>query len=110
MKRIVSGISVLACVLCGCVIQQARVVEAPPRHHPPEVIVEREPPVTLVEAIPVAPSPNHVWIGGYWAWHGGMHVWVPGHYALRPDPNVMWVPGHWERRPHGWIWIEGYWR
>ena len=25
---------------------------------------------------PVAPSPNHVWIGGHWAWRGGAHVWV----------------------------------
>ena len=57
-----------------------------------------------------APSPSHVWVGGYWAWRRGGWQWVDGRWVARPRPNAVWVPGHWEQRPRGHVWVSGYWR
>lgn len=27
--------------------------------------------------------PTTVWVGGYWAWDGRVHVWVPGRWEHR---------------------------
>ena len=116
MKKLVCGISHLMCMylLAGCIIQPVRPVGAAQRPMPPppvaEVIVAREPPAPIVEVIPLAPSPNHVWIAGFWSWREGKHVWVAGHYVMRLHPHAVWVTGRWERRPLGWVWIEGFWR
>ena len=37
------------------------------------------PPPLQTEVIPVAPSPVHVWINGYWGWGGASYAWRPGH-------------------------------
>ena len=74
-----------------------------------EVVVTEQAPAARVEVVPAAPSPNHVWIGGYWMHHGGSWVWVEGRYVVRPRPHAVWVPGHWERHPRGWVWVYGHW-
>lgn len=45
-----------------------------------EVANER-PPASAVEVVTVAPAPGLVWVAGYWHWHRGRHVWVPGHWT-----------------------------
>jgi hypothetical protein len=75
-----------------------------------EVVVAEAAPAPRVEVIPVAPSVEHVWIAGYWSWHGGSWVWVAGRYVLRPRPAAVWVAGHWARHPRGWVWVHGCWR
>lgn len=45
------------------------------------VVVQR--PAPRVEVIPVAPSPRHVWVKGYYKPRGRHYVWVPGHYVVR---------------------------
>jgi len=73
--------------------------------------VDEAPPAPRAEVIiGVAPSPDHVWIGGYWARRAGSWVWIDGRWMLRPRPGVAWVPGHWERHPRGHVWISGHWR
>lgn len=75
------------------------------------VYVTVAPPVPIVEVRTVAPSPTHVWIGGYHRWDGGAYVWVPGHWVVPPRPHVAWVAGHWaHHRVHGYYWVEGHWR
>lgn len=74
-----------------------------------EIIVTEAPPAARVEVIPVAPSANHLWVGGYWARSGNGWVWVEGRYVVRPRAHAVWVPGHWERHPRGWIWVYGHW-
>ena len=105
----------LACLLTGCVIRPARAVVVEPLPPPPplpvaELVVEQAPPAPRVEVIPAPPSPNHVWIGGVWSWRDGRHVWLAGHYVVRPHPHAVWVAARWEHRPHGWVWVEGSWR
>ena len=92
--------------------------EPPPRHEvyverrapATEVVVVEEPPPVRVEVRPACPSPNHVWVSGYWWWNGRTHVWIAGAWHPRPRPTAVWVEGRWERRGNGHVWIAGYWR
>jgi hypothetical protein len=88
--------------------------EAHPDYRPATtevVVVETAPPPPRREVIVgVAPSSNHVWIGGYWRWDGHTHVWVGGAWHPRPKPSAVWVEGRWERRGNGHVWIAGTWR
>jgi hypothetical protein len=78
---------------------------------PPEVVVVVQPPQPRAEVIiGVAPSPNHVWVGGYWHWNGSTHVWMGGGWHPRPRPGAVWVEGRWEQRGTGWVRVEGRWR
>ena len=68
------------------------------------------PPVPYVEAVPVAPFVGAVWVGGYWDWAGGRHVWYPGHYE---HPRTGWSyrqpgwthgsGGQWTLHRGGWM-------
>jgi YXWGXW repeat-containing protein len=74
------------------------------------VYVSIAPPPLIVETRTVAPSPTHVWIGGYHRWDGSAYVWVPGHWVAPPRPHVRWVAGHWGHNHHGHYWVEGHWK
>ncbi|HVU16802.1 MAG TPA: YXWGXW repeat-containing protein [Candidatus Didemnitutus sp.] len=56
------------------------------------------------------PSPDHVWINGYWAWRGGHHEWVRGHWERPPHAHARWVEPRWERHGGHYTFVEGYWR
>lgn len=74
------------------------------------VVVRVGPPAARVEVRGVAPSPRHVWVGGYWQWNGRGHVWVAGTWQLPPRHRAHWVDGHWRHTREGWVWIPGHWR
>ncbi|HEY6147835.1 MAG TPA: hypothetical protein VIZ69_09060 [Thermoanaerobaculia bacterium] len=76
----------------------------------PRVYVRVAPPAPIVETVPAAPSPRHVWVGGYHRWDGRSYAWVPGHYVVRPRAYRAWVPGHWARHRRGYYWVPGHWR
>ena len=68
--------------LTGCVVAPA---------YPGDVVyAPSAPPPLQTEVIPVAPSPVHVWINGYWGWGGASYAWRPGHWAMPPRPGYMW--------------------
>lgn len=73
------------------------------------LVVRVPPPAVRIEVRGAAPSPDHVWIAGHWAWEGRW-VWVSGRWAVPPRGHGRWEPGRWERRRRGWVWIEGRWR
>ncbi len=75
----------------------------------PVVVAPAAPPAPYVETVTVAPSPVHVWVGGFWEWGGGRYVWRPGHWAAPPRPGWVWVPHRWEPGPGGWHMRPGYW-
>ena len=83
------------------------VVEERPRG---EVFVEQAPPPMIVEQVPVAPSPLHVWVQGYYNWHDGRYVWVRGHYVTPPHRGEHWVPDGWVRTDRGYRYVPGHWR
>ncbi|HSE63773.1 MAG TPA: hypothetical protein VLG15_09215 [Thermoanaerobaculia bacterium] len=110
MKRLILSATVLALALPALVSEAAprRVVARGPRGG--RVYVRVAPPRARVEVRTVAPSPRHVWIGGFHRWDGRAYVWVPGRWELGPRPGVVWVAGHWKNTPDGWEWIEGRWK
>jgi hypothetical protein len=72
------------------------------------VVADVGPPAPYYEAVPVAPYPGAIWIGGYWGWSGGRHNWVGGHYE-HGRPGYAWQPHRWEQRDGRWHLHEGYW-
>ena len=86
---------------------QQVVVMSPPAQQ--EVVVVAAPPPPRVEVVYARPSRDHVWISGYWAWRGGRHVWIAGHYELPPRGHHTWIEPRWERRGGSYIFIEGTW-
>ena len=66
-----------------------------------EVVVDYAPPPPQVEVVPAIPFPGAIWIGGYWGWGGGRHVWVPGRWD-HPRPGYVY-------RPHAWVNQGGRW-
>lgn len=74
------------------------------------IYVPLPPPPPRVEVIGVAPSPGHVWVAGFHRWDGKAHVWVPGHWIVRPHAHAVWVKGHWKHHARGYYWVEGHWR
>ena len=74
-------------------------------------VVVKEPPAPKVEAKPLKPFPNAVWIDGHWKWSSAISdfVWVSGHWA-KAKPGKTWVKGHWRKTQKGWKWVKGHWR
>jgi hypothetical protein len=69
------------------------------------------PPAPRTETVKIAPSPDHVWVAGYYRWHPKRHVyiWQPGRWEKPPRPHQAWIMGHWEQRNHEWVYFEGHW-
>ena len=64
------------------------------------------PPPHVSYARPAAPSPNHVWISGFYEPVGGRYQWREGYWAPRPYPHAVWVAPRY--RAHRYY--PGYWR
>ncbi|MCZ2439049.1 MAG: hypothetical protein LC119_02595 [Burkholderiales bacterium] len=97
----------LGLALTGCVIAP---VGPGPGGYDDGPVVEVAPPPPRYEVRPLPPGPGYVWIGGYWTWQLGRHVWIGGRWAMPPSPGRAWVPGYWYRSGPGWRWRDGYWR
>src|SRR5271168_5506040 len=116
MRPIMFSLALLS-VFTGC---YAEVRPAPPprvvvEEDPPvethEVVeVEAQPPAPQVEVVTVAPSPTHVWVGGYWSWRGGRWVWFGGRWIRPAHPGYHWRAGVWVRGGGGrWHLTAGAW-
>lgn len=64
------------------------------------------PPPHVVYARPHAPSPNHVWINGFYEPEGGRYNWHEGYWAPRPYPHAVWVAPRYRNHRY----YPGYWR
>ena len=73
-----------------------------------EIEIEIAPPAPRVEVIPVAPSPRHFWIHGYYGWNGGAHYWIPGRYEVL-RPGWGWSESHWGVVGRRWHFYPGHW-
>ncbi len=81
---------------------------APNQSHMVDGVVLVAPPAPQPEEPGAPPQPGEVWIGGYWAWVGNRHEWVPGHWAS-PRPGHHWVTYQWVRQGDGWRLRAGHW-
>lgn len=96
--------------LTGCVVAPTPgPVYGGPAYPVDSVYAPVAPPAPYTEVIPVVPFPGAIWVGGYWNWSGGRHVWVPGRYE-RPRAGYHYQPRHWEpSRRGGWELHGGGW-
>src|ERR1039458_1468874 len=62
------------------------------------VVIKIGPTADIVATRPAAPSPNHVWIGGYHNYVNGAYVWVPDRWDVPPRPHARWVAHRWVHR------------
>ncbi len=67
------------------------------------------PPPLQTEVIPVAPSPVHVWINGYWGWGGASYAWTPRPLGHAAAPGHVWHQPRWNHGPAGWYQRGGRW-
>ena len=65
------------------------------------------PPPPQVEIVPPM-EPGYAWAPGYWAWQGGVHVWIPGR-RIEARRGYHWVPDHWEARHGSHHFEPGHW-
>jgi len=72
------------------------------------LVVEAPPPSRPAVGRPPQPHHSHVWVPGYWYWHGGHHVWVAGLW-IAPRHGHHYVGAHWVHHPHGWVFVAGGW-
>lgn len=56
------------------------------------------------------PSPDAVWVEGYWAWDPSQKdfTWVAGAWRVPPRDRI-WVSGRWVRDEGGWTRVPGFW-
>jgi len=71
------------------------------------VVITQPPPPPREERIPEARR-GFEWAPGFWAWRGGRHVWVAGHW-VRERRGSHWVPERWVERNGHWEMIAGHW-
>lgn len=104
-------------LLSGCVYQERVAYRQPPpsatvvteQPGSQEIVVTEAPPAPLVEAVPVAPGPGFIWIGGCWVWRSHW-VWERGHWARPPHHGAVWVPHRYVYRNGVHVFISGGWR
>jgi len=73
-------------------------------------IVNAAPPVLRPDVVLAQPSPDYVWLTGYWTWHDNNgYRWVAGHWELPPRPGSMWVAPRCEQQGNAYKYYEGYW-
>jgi hypothetical protein len=75
------------------------------------IIVTEAPPALQSEVVLAQPSPNYVWVAGYWTWrnNGNGYQWIAGHWELPPNRNSVWVAPTWQRQGNAYKFTEGYW-
>lgn len=75
----------------------------------PQPPAEPPPPPTR-DLVTAPPTPNAVWVHGYWSWDGRGYTWVAGHWEVPPPTAKTYVAAHWEFRDNQYIFVQPYWQ
>ena len=73
------------------------------------VIVTQAPPALQQEIVLAQPSPQHVWLAGYWTWRDSRYQWMAGRWELPPNSGSVWIAPRWEQQGNAYKFYEGYW-
>jgi hypothetical protein len=73
------------------------------------VIVTQAPPALQTEVVLARPSPDHMWVPGYWTWRDSQYEWMAGHWEIPPHSNSVWTAPHYEPENGGYRFYEGSW-
>ncbi len=63
------------------------------------------PPPRVVRVLPPRPSPEFIWITGYWYPAGKHYRWHDGYWTRPPYPRAHWVMPHHD----GELFYTGFW-
>ena len=96
------GVASMGVALAGCVVNEA---ESPTRG----VVVSGPPPAPVPEQRPAAPTPQSVWVSGYWHWTGIQYSWIPGHWDA-PPPGATWSAPVYTARDGKYFYESGSWK
>lgn len=55
-----------------------------------------------------APSPDHFYSPGNWAWRSGQYVWQPGFWT-KVQGGWTWMPSRYVWAPAGCVFVAGHW-
>ena len=70
------------------------------------ILIGPPPPPYVVHVLPPSPSPEFVWIAGYW-YPGGKHYkWHEGYWTRPPYAEARWVQPYYD----GERFYAGYWK
>jgi hypothetical protein len=73
------------------------------------IVVTQAPPALQQEIVLDQPSPQHVWLAGYWSWRDSRYEWLAGRWELPPSSGSVWVAPRWEQQGNAYKFYEGYW-
>jgi hypothetical protein len=73
------------------------------------VVLQAPPAPQAPQAIPERPSPQHVWIDGYWTWRNSRYEWMAGHWEVPPFSNAKWENPRVESDAGAFRFYEGRW-
>jgi hypothetical protein len=68
------------------------------------------PPAPPTENISAPPTPNALWIPGYWMFDGQRYTWSGGHWEVPPPNARTYVAAHWENQGGTPVFVQGSWR
>jgi len=72
-------------------------------------VITQAPPAMQQEVVLAQPSPQHVWLPGYWTWRNDRYEWMAGHWELPPSSSTAWIAPRWEQQGNAYKFYEGYW-
>ncbi len=64
-----------------------------------------QPPPPPTYVVPVRPSPEFIWVEGYWFPQGRHYRWHDGYWTRPPYSGAYWVEPYYERG----VYVGGYW-
>lgn len=73
------------------------------------IVVTQAPPALQQEIVLAQPTPQHVWLAGYWTWRDSRYEWMAGRWELPPSSGSVWVAPRWEQQGNAYKFYEGYW-
>ena len=73
------------------------------------IIVTQAPPGPQQDLVLAQPTPQHVWLAGYWTWRNDRYEWMAGHWELPPSSSSVWVAPRWEQQGNAYRFYDGYW-
>src|SRR5580658_457518 len=75
-----------------------------------EVVTPPPPPPPPSEVVYAQPSPDALWVPGYYAWNGNSYFWISGHWEIPPPGYHRFVAAHWAYHNGDYVYIRAYWR
>jgi hypothetical protein len=74
-----------------------------------QILTNAPPPPPIPETQGAAPSPQHVWVGGYWTWSGAQYTWTQGHWEVPQQQGNAWEAPAWENQGGRYRFRPGRW-